>query len=153
MSIDVGSVAPDFTLKSQHGEDITLSSYRGDTNVLLVFFPFAFSGICTGELGEIRDNARVFEDDGVQVLAVSCDHFFANRAFADRDGYAFPILSDFWPHGDVAKAYGTFNDDAGVPNRGTYLVDREGIVRWMVQKGIGEPRDLAEYRTAVAELS
>ena len=153
MSIDVGSVAPDFTLKSQHGEDITLSSYRGDTNVLLVFFPFAFSGICTGELGEIRDNAGVFEDDGVQVLAVSCDHFFANRAFADRDGYAFPILSDFWPHGDVAKAYGTFNGDAGVPNRGTYLVDREGIVRWMVQKGIGEPRDLAEYRTAVAELS
>ncbi len=153
MSIDVGSVAPDFTLKSQHGEDITLSSYRGDTNVLLVFFPFAFSGICTGELGEIRDNAGVFEDDGVQVLAVSCDHFFANRAFADRDGYAFPILSDFWPHGDVAKAYGTFNDDAGVPNRGTYLIDREGIVRWMVQKGIGEPRDLAEYRAAVAELS
>ncbi|VXC05935.1 peroxiredoxin [Aeromicrobium sp. 9AM] len=153
MSIDVGSVAPDFTLKSQHGEDITLSSYRGDTNVLLVFFPFAFSGICTGELGEIRDNAGVFEDDGVQVLAVSCDHFFANRAFADRDGYAFPILSDFWPHGEVTKAYGTFNDDAGAPNRGTYLIDREGIVRWMVQKGIGEPRDLAEYRTAVAELS
>jgi peroxiredoxin len=153
MSIDVGSVAPDFTLKSQHGEDITLSSFRGDTNVLIVFFPFAFSGICTGELGEIRDNADVFEDDGVQVLAVSCDHFFANRAFADRDDYAFPILSDFWPHGDVAKAYGTFNDDAGVPNRGTYLVDREGNVRWMVQKGIGEPRDLAEYRAAVAELS
>ncbi len=153
MTIDVGSVAPDFTLKSQHGEDITLSAFRGEANVLLVFFPFAFSGICTGELGEIRDNAGVFEGDGVQVLAVSCDHFFANRAFADRDEYAFPILSDFWPHGEVAKAYGTFNDDAGVPNRGTYLIDREGAVRWMVQKGIGEPRDLADYRTAVAELS
>lgn len=153
MSLDVGSVAPDFTLKSQHGEDITLSSFRGERNVVLVFFPFAFSGICTSELGEIRDNPDVFEGAGAQVLAVSCDHFFANRAFSDRDGYPFPILSDFWPHGEVAKAYGTFNDDAGAPNRGTYVIDREGLVRWKVQVGIGDRRDLSDYRTALAELS
>jgi len=153
MPVDVGSAAPDFSLKSQHGEDVALASFRGDKNVLLVFFPFAFSGICTGELGQLRDNAEAFDADGVQVIAISCDHFFANRAFADRDGYAFPVLSDFWPHGEVARAYGTFNEDAGAPNRGTYLIDREGIVRWMVQKGIGDQRDLEEYRAAVAGLS
>ena len=153
MSIAVGSVAPDFTLKSQHGEDITLSSYRGDTNVLLVFFPFAFSGICTSELGEIRDNLAELEGRDVQVLAISCDHFFTNRAFSDRDGYAFPILSDFWPHGAVSTAYGTFNDGAGAADRGTYVIDREGIVRWMVRKGIGDQRDLSEYRAALAEVS
>lgn len=153
MSLDVGSVAPDFTLKSQHGEDITLSSFRGDQNVVLVFIPFAFSGICADELGEIRDNLDLFGAADAQVLAISCDHFFANRAFSDRDGHTFPILSDFWPHGEVAKAYGTFNDDAGAPNRGTYVIDREGLVRWKVQKGIGDRRDLSEYRAALAGLS
>jgi peroxiredoxin len=153
MSLDVGSVAPDFTLKSQHGEDITLSSFRGDRNVVLVFIPFAFSGICTGELGEIRDNLDAFGADNAEVLVISCDHFFASRAFADRDGYTFPILSDFWPHGEVARAYGTFNEEAGAPNRGTYVIDREGVVRWMVQKGIGDARDLSEYRAAVTRLS
>ena len=153
MSLDVGSVAPDFTLKSQHGEDVTLSSFRGEKNVVLVFFPFAFSGICTDELGEIRDDLDAFEAENAQVLAISCDHFFANRAFSDRDGHTFPILSDFWPHGEVSRAYGTFNDDVGVPNRGTYVVDLEGVVRWKVQKGIGDRRDLAECRAALAELS
>ena len=153
MTLDVGSVAPDFTLKSQHGEDITLSSYRGDKNVVLVFIPFAFSGICTDELGEIRDNLEVFEAENAQVLAISCDHFFANRAFSDRDGLTFPILSDFWPHGDVSRAYGTFNEAAGAPDRGTYVIDLEGVVRWKVQKGIGDRRDLAGYRAALAELS
>lgn len=148
----VGSVAPDFTLKSQHGEDITLSSFRG-RNVVLVFFPFAFSGICSDELGEIRDNLDTFEAENAQVLAVSCDHFFTNRAFSDRDEYPFPILSDFWPHGKISKAYGTFNDDAGAPNRGTYVIDPEGIVRWMVQVGIGDRRILSDYRAALAELS
>ena len=153
MTIDVGSVAPDFTLKSQHGEDITLSSYRGHQNVVLVFIPFAFSGTCTDELAEIRDGIEAFEAENAQVLAISCDHFFANRAFSDRDGHTFPILSDFWPHGEVSRAYGTFNEDAGAPNRGTYVIDLEGVVRWMVQKGIGERRDLAECRAALAELS
>jgi peroxiredoxin len=153
MTIDVGSAAPDFTLKSQHGEDITLSSFRGDKNVVIVFIPFAFSGICTDELAEIRDNIAAFEADNAQVLAISCDHFFTNRAFSDREGFTFPILSDFWPHGDVSKAYGTFNDDAGAPDRGTYVIDLDGTVRWKVQKGIGDRRDLAGYLAALAELS
>ena len=108
MTIEIGSPAPDFSLKNQHGEDVVLSELKG-RNVALVFFPFAFSGICTGELCEIRDNIAAFADDDVEVLAVSCDHFFSNRAFADAEGLAFSVLSDFWPHGEVSRAYGIFN--------------------------------------------
>jgi len=149
----VGDLAPDFTLKNQHGEDIALSSFRGAKNVVVVFFPFAFSGICTGELCDIRDNLGDFAGLDAEVLAISCEHFFSNRAFADRDGYEFSILSDFWPHGDVSRSYGTFNDDAGAPNRGTYVLDREGVLRWKVEQGIGEARKLDDVRKALADIS
>lgn len=153
MTIEVGQEAPDFTLKSQHGEEITLSAFRGAKNVVLMFFPFAFSGICTGELCEIRDSLPDLTGDDVEVLAVSCDHFFSNRAFADRDGYTFSILSDFWPHGQVSDLYGTFNEGAGAPNRGTYIIDKDGIVRWKVEKGISDARDLDDYKKALARLT
>lgn len=153
MPIDIGQEAPDFTLKSQHGEDISLSSFRGEKAVVLVFFSFAFSGICTGELSEIRDHLPDLTAHGVEVLAVSCDHFFSNRAFADRDGYTFSILSDFMPRGEVSKAYGTFNEGAGVPNRGTYIIDKAGIVRWKVENGIPDARDLSKYQEALNLLS
>lgn len=151
MTIDIGSEAPDFTLKNQHGQEVTLSSLRGKP-VVLVFFPFAFSGICTGELCEIRDNLNLFADDDVTVLAISCDHFFSNRAFADRDGYTFDILSDFWPHGAAAQAYGVFDDVAGASRRGTFLIDADGIVRWSVENPIGEARDFAGYREALSTI-
>jgi peroxiredoxin len=150
MVLEVGDPAPDFMLKNQHGEDISLSSFRG-APVVLVFFPFAFSGICTGELAEIRDHAA--ELDGAEVLAISCDHFFANRAFADAQDLEFSVLSDFWPHGEVARAYGILNEDVGVAERGTYVIDGGGVVRWKVEQGIGEPRDLGAYRQALATLS
>jgi peroxiredoxin len=153
LTIEIGQEAPDFTLKNQHGEEIALSSFRGEKSVVLMFFPFAFSGICTGELCEIRDDLPDLTSGGVEVLAVSCDHFFSNRAFADRDNYTFSILSDFWPHGEVAKAYGTFNDKAGAPNRGTYVIDLDGIVRWKVENGIPDARDLDEYKKALATLT
>src|SRR5690349_21042020 len=114
MTIEIGQQAPDFTLKNQHGEDISLSGLQG-RKVALVFFPFAFSGICTGELCEIRDNIEAFSGGDVEVLAISCDHFFSNRAFADAEGYTFSVLSDFWPHGEVSRAYGIFNEGAGAP--------------------------------------
>ena len=149
MSLDIGDAAPDFTLKNQHGEDISLASFR-DTPVVLVFFPFAFSGICSGEYAEIRD--RMSELDGAGVLAVSCDHFYANRAFADSQQLEFSVLSDFWPHGEVSRAYGIFNPDVGVAERGTFVIDGEGIVRWKVEQGIGEARDLGAYREALESL-
>jgi peroxiredoxin len=147
--VDIGDFAPDFTLTNQHGEDVTLSSFRG-TPVVLVFFPFAFSGICTGEFSEIRDHPDELE--GAEVLAVSCDHFFANRAFADAQKLEFSVLSDFWPHGEVSRAYGIFNEDVGVAERGTYVMDSQGIVRWKVEQSIGEPRDLGAYQEALATL-
>ena len=153
MTIDIGQEAPAFTLKNQHGEAISLDSFRGEKNVVLMFFPFAFSGICTGELCEIRDNLPDLTGDDVEVLAVSCDHFFSNRAFADRDGYTFSILSDFWPHGAVSAAYGTFNEGAGAPNRGTYIIDKAGVVRWKVENGIPDARDLDDYKKALATLT
>jgi peroxiredoxin len=151
VALSVGDTAPDFTLKNQHGQEIGLSALRGSP-VAIVFFPFAFSGICTGELCEIRDNLGVFADDSVTVLAISCDHFFSNRAFADRDGYTFDLLSDFWPHGAVSQAYGVFDESAGAARRGTFLIDAEGIVRWSVENPIGEARDFAGYKEALASL-
>ena len=147
--LGIGDPAPDFTLKSQHGEDISLSSFRG-TPVVLVFFPFAFSGICTSEFAEIRD--RRSELDGAEVLAVSCDHFHANRAFSDAQHLEFSVLSDFWPHGEVSRAYGIFNADVGVDERGTFVIDGAGFLRWKVAHGIGEARDLGAYREALAGL-
>ncbi len=153
MTLSIGDMAPDFTLKNQHGEEIALSSFRGDKAVVLVFIPFAFSGICTGELGEIRDNLAGFAGQGAEVLVVSCDHFFANRAFADRDGYEFSILSDFWPHGEVSSAYGVFNEAVGVADRGTFVIDRGGVVRWKVEQGISDARSLDDVWEALADIS
>ena len=150
--IAVGEHAPDFTLKDQNGQDVTLSSFRGDKNVVIVFYPFAFSGICTGELCEIRDDLGAFVAEDVQVLAVSCDHMFSLRAWADKEGYFFPLLSDYWPHGAVAQAFGVFNDRAGAAVRGTFLLDRDGVVRWSLINEIGKARDFSGYREALAAL-
>ncbi len=150
--LSVGDVAPDFTLRDQNGVATSLASFRGEKNVIIVFYPFAFSGICTGELCEIRDHLEGFVNDSVQVLAVSCDPMFSLRAFADKEAYFFPLLSDFWPHGRVASAYGVFHEQGGMAIRGTFLVDREGIIRWSLVNGPGEVRDFAGYHEAVAAL-
>jgi mycoredoxin-dependent peroxiredoxin len=150
---DVGEVAPGFTLRDQQGRKISLSDYKGVKNVVIVFYPFAFSGICTGELCEIRDNLGDFESDDVQVLAVSCDHMFTQRAWSDVEGYFFPMLSDYWPHGATAQAYGVFEQSGGFSIRGTFLIDRDGVVRWTLVNGTSEKRDFAGYRAALKELS
>lgn len=149
----VGQVAPDFTLRDQQGKRVSLSDYRGIKNVVLVFYPFAFSGICTGELCEIRDNLGDFASDDVQVLAVSCDHMYTQRAWSDVEGYFFPMLSDFWPHGATAQAYGVFEQAGGFCTRGTFLIDRDGVVRWTLVNGLSQKRDFGGYRAALRELS
>jgi peroxiredoxin (alkyl hydroperoxide reductase subunit C) len=150
--LTVGDVAPDFTLKDQNGQDVSLAPFRGVKNVVVVFYPFAFSGICTGELCEIRDNLGAFVSDEVQVLGVSCDHMFSQRAWADKEGYFFPLLSDYWPHGEVARSFGIFHEQAGAARRGTFLIDREGVIRWSLINEIGQARDFSGYHTALAEL-
>ena len=152
MTIEAGTPAPEFELSDQNGQTVRLSDFRGKQPVALVFYPFAFSGICTGELCEIRDNLSLFADRDVQVLAISCDPMYSLRAFAQAEGYHFPLLADFWPHGAVAKAYGVFADTSGRAERGTFLIDLDGVVRWMVVNAPGEARPLAAYREAVAAL-
>jgi peroxiredoxin len=148
----IGETAPDFELKDQHGQSVRLSDFRGKQAVALVFYPFAFSGICTGELCEIRDNLAVFSDAHVQVVGISCDPKHSQRAFAEVEGYEFPLLSDFWPHGATAQAYGVFNEVVGFATRGTFLVDTEGVLRWSIVNAPGEARPLAAYREAIAAL-
>lgn len=152
MAPAVGSTAPDFTLKDNNGNEVTLSSYRGDKAVLVVFYPLAFSGICTGELCSVRDDLASFQNDDVQVLAVSVDHGFVLKAWAEAQNYAFPLLSDFWPHGKIAKEYGVFNDDTGFAVRGTFLVDAEGVVRFAEVNAAGEARDQDGWKKAIAAL-
>jgi peroxiredoxin len=151
MSITVGQVAPDFTLVNQDGDKVTLSQFRG-RKVVLVFYPFAFSALCTGELCALRDRRGDFDDDTV-LLGVSVDTKYALKVFAEQEGLGFDLLSDFWPHGAVAQEYGVFLPDAGgKATRATFVIDREGVVRWAVINGPGEPRDPADYRAALAEL-
>ena len=150
MPLEVGDQAPDFTLKDQNNQDWTLSDLRGKRTVLVVFYPLAFSGICTGELDQLRENAAEFA--GVQVLGVSVDSVYTLKAWSDQRGYEFPLLSDFWPHGKVAQEYGVFFDRTGVANRGTFLVDTEGMIRFAEMNGPGEARDQTIWKQAMASL-
>src|SRR3954451_18662433 len=152
MSLQIGTPAPDFALRDQHRRTVRLSDFAGERNVVLVFYPFAFSGVCTGEFCELRDNIDVFEDANVQLVGVSCDSVHAQRAWAEQEKYEFPLLSDFWPHGEVARAYGVFDERSGFAMRGTFLVDTTGVLRWRVVNGPGEARPLSSYREAVARL-
>jgi len=152
MTTGVGEQAPDFELQDQHGQTVRLSGLRGRTAALVVFYPWAFSRVCGGELQELRDRYDEVLGSDVALLAVSTDPFFSLRAYADQEGFTFPLLSDFWPHGAVAKDYGVFDEEAGVALRGSFLVDRAGILRWSVVNPIPEARDVDDYRSAIAAL-
>lgn len=143
--LELGRPAPDFTLRDQFGQDVTLSSYRGQKAVAILFYPYAFSGVCTGEMAGVRDRLADFLTFDTEVLAVSCDPMFALRAFADTDGLNFALLSDFWPHGEVARAYDVFDERSGAARRSSYVVDRAGNVAWSVHNAMPEGRDLAEH--------
>ncbi|MCC3761966.1 peroxiredoxin [Glycomyces sp. TRM65418] len=152
MPIDIGTKAPGFTLKDQNNQEVALADFLGEKAVLLVFYPFAFTGTCEGELCGIRDNLDAFQSDDVQVLSVSVDSPFAHKVWAQREGFAFPLLSDFWPHGAVAQAYGVFNEERGMANRGTFVIDKQGVVRFAEMNPPGEARDQGAWQKALAEL-
>jgi peroxiredoxin len=150
MAVEVGSEAPDFTLVDYNRQRVTLSSHRGERNVLLVFFPFAFSGVCTGEFDQLRDELAEYRD--VRVIGVSVDHVYSLKTWSAERGYQFPLLSDFWPHGEVAQRYDVFDYDRGMALRGTFLIDIGGIVRFVEVNQSGEPRDQGTWKKAVAAL-
>jgi peroxiredoxin len=152
MTISIGSVAPEFELSDQHGNKVSLSSFKGKKNVVLLFIPFAFTGTCTGELCAMRDDLSAFQNENVELLAVSCDSMFTQRVWAEKEGYQFPVLADFWPHGAVAQAYGIFDEARGCALRGTFVIDKEGVVRWQVVNGLGDARSNDDYKAALAAL-
>ncbi len=153
MSVEIGDLAPDFTLKDQNNQEISLAQFKGEKNVLLVFYPLAFSGVCSGELCSLRDDLPRFSNDDVQLLTVSVDSVFAHKVWAQQEAFDFPLLSDFWPHGGVAQSYGVFDENKGIALRGTFLIDTEGVVRYKVVNGIPDARNPIEYADAVAKLT
>jgi peroxiredoxin len=152
MALQIGDQVPDFALKNQHGQTVRLSDFRGDKSVVIVFYPWAFSGVCGGELHDLQNHLDEFQNDEVAVLTISTDAMYALRAFADREGFTFPMLQDFWPHGEVAASYDVFNADVGVALRGTFVIDKAGALRWQVTNAIPDARNLDDYRAALAAL-
>jgi len=152
MTLSVGDSAPAFSLPDQDKQSVSLADLRG-TPVLLVFYPFAFSGICTGELCQLRDELAVYGDAGVKVLAVSTDPVFSLKAFREKEGFAFSLLSDFWPHGATAQAYGVFNEKAGMALRGTFLIDAEGQIAFAEVNSPGDAREQSGWKDAVGKLA
>ncbi|WP_250036211.1 peroxiredoxin [Paractinoplanes maris] len=152
MPLAVGATAPEFALKDQNNQVVRLTDFRGRKAVLLVFYPFTFTGTCQGELTEIRDNQTDYQNDAVQVLAVSVDSVYAHKVWATQEGFDFPLLADFWPHGEVAQAYDVFHTEGGMANRGTFLIDRDGVIRFAEMQGPGEPRDQKAWRAALDAL-
>jgi peroxiredoxin len=152
MAIESGQPAPQFELKDTAGEPVTLSAYSGKP-VLLVFYPFTFTGVCEGELCRLRDDYSKFEDAGVQVLAISCDSRHSQRVWTEQQGFQFPMLSDFWPHGEIARAYGVFNETLGCANRASFLIGGDGkVVDTFSSADLGTPREAARYDEALAKL-
>ena len=119
---------------------------------MVVFYPLAFTPTCQGELCALRDDIVDFSGDDVQTLAISCDNGPSLKRWATEQGYPFPLLSDFWPHGAVASAYGVFQADYGLALRGTFIVDKQGKVAYTVVNAIPDARDLEAYRTVLAGL-
>ncbi|MGP3708741.1 peroxiredoxin [Gordonia paraffinivorans] len=138
--LKVGDRAPDFELRDQNNQLVSLSSLRADRNVLVVFYPLAFTGTCQGELGYIRDQQPQFFNDDVTTVTISVGPSPTHKVWASAQGFLFPLLSDFWPHGEVARAYGVFNEERGYANRGTFLVNREGTIVFADMVGPGEMR-------------
>lgn len=152
MTLIIGDHAPDFELINQYGETVKLSDFRGKKPVVLVFYPLSFSGICTGELCEIRDNFAKFDKENVELLAISVDSKFVQKKFAEHEGYKFSVLADFWPHGAVAKAYGVFLEEAGISNRATFVINTDGELVAKFVTAPGQARSLDEYDRALASL-
>jgi peroxiredoxin len=149
MAVEVGSEAPDFTLKDENGKDVSLSSLRG-RNVVLMFYPLAFSPVCTRELQDISATADRYQAANAEVLAVSVDSHYTLAAFKRDENLTAHMLADFHPKGAVAQQYGTYIDAAGIAGRTTFVIDKDGRVVQKVESAVRETRDQEEYLTALA---
>jgi peroxiredoxin len=153
MALSAGDAAPDFTKKDQNGDELTLSTLLQDAPVLLVFVPFAFTGVCQGELCAIRDDYSEFTEKGVRVVALSCDPGPSQKQWAEEQGYPFSMVPDFWPHGEISRSFGIFNEDLGCAMRGSFLVGQDGtVIDSFESGGLGEAREASRYEEALAKL-
>jgi peroxiredoxin len=152
MPLAVGEIAPDFTLKDQNNQEVSLADFKDHKAVLLVFYPLAFTGTCQGELTEIRDHLPAYSNDRVQVLTVSVDSTYSHKIWSLQQGFQFPMLADFWPHGGVAQAYAVFDPTTGRANRGTFLIDRTGTIQFAEELGPRGPRDQKAWQKALEDL-
>lgn len=150
MALQIGAEAPEFSLRSQHREKVSLDDLKGSRSVI-VFMPFAFTRTCQGEMCEIRDNLHRFKEGAAKVVVITCNTLHANRVWAEQEGFDFDILSDFWPHGEVTRAYDTFSELYGAAIRTTYFIDEDGVVTAVIKTDeLGTARPFEEYETALA---
>lgn len=140
MAVKTGDKAPEFDLEVTYRERVKLSDYRGRSNVLLVFHPFAFTPVCEEEARDLQENLVSFRNAQTEIVFVSCDPSAARQAWRKELGAEYTFASDFWSHGDVAKSYGVFNESNGAAHRGTFLIDKDGIVIWSLVKIVDERR-------------
>jgi peroxiredoxin len=140
MAVATGDRAPEFDLEVTHGQRVRLSEFTGRSNVLLVFHPFAFTAVCEEEARDLQENLESFRNAQTEIVFVSCDPAPARQAWREELGAEYTFASDFWSHGEAARAYGVFNEVNGAPHRGTFLIDRDGVVIWSLVKMRDERR-------------
>jgi peroxiredoxin len=140
MTVRTGERAPEFDLEVTHGERVRLSDFQGRSNVLLVFHPFAFTPVCEDEARDLQENLESFRNAQTEIVFVSCDPSPARQAWRRELAAEYTFASDFWPHGQAAKSYGVFNEETGAPFRGTFLIDKDGLVIWSLLKARDERR-------------
>ncbi|MFW6599373.1 peroxiredoxin [Propionibacteriaceae bacterium Y2011] len=147
----VGDPAPGWASKNQYGAPVETAELTG-APALLMFYPYAFTGICSGELRAVQDLMSEFTAHDARVLAISCDSMFSLRVFAEQEDFTFDLVSDHWPHGGIASSHGVFDEAAGCALRASFLLDADGLVAWSVVNGIGDARNIADHVTALAQL-
>lgn len=146
-----GAKLPDFSLENQYGERVTSQDLSTGRSVI-VFYPWAFSRVCGGELAELQQHLPEFRDANVRLVAISVDHKFALRTYAEQEGFGFELLADFWPHGHVAELFDAFDAERGVARRVTVSV-KDGVIQTRFESPLSEPREFQAYRTAIADPS
>jgi len=150
MAIAVGDHAPGFELKNQHGQSVQLSGLLEREPVMVVFLPLAFSANCTSEIDVLQHERQRFIDAGLTVVVMSVDSTATLRAWADAGSYDFSFLSDFWPHGGVARSFGVLREDRGYAERASFLIDRSGIVRCVIEASLDGIREFSQYEDAIS---
>lgn len=148
--LEPGRPAPPFSLRDQHSDQVSLDDMKGQPG-LIVFMPLAFTRVCSGEMGELRDNLATLGK--ARLVVITCDNVPTNRAWAESSGFEFPILSDFWPHGEVTRAYGCFDERIGVARRSTFVIDDEAIITDVISTDhLREARPFDAYVEALSAL-